>query len=170
MTESGSVKVTGIGMPRDADRDSACFATGRGKISFYASPEDLHAADPEDERRTVFTLGAILYHMISGQPPMFGDSLRDALANHADHGIEPLERVRPGVPGAIGELVEKMLQPPPRNTRFAPQASKHHSHTLPLMSERPSSFGCFVATSCTAPPELLLYHATSSTLLLPLYW
>ena len=56
---------------------------------------------------------AILYHMISGQPPMFGDSLRDALANHTDHGIEPLERVRPGVPGAIGELAEKMLQPPP---------------------------------------------------------
>lgn len=114
VSESGSVKVTGIGMPRDADRDSALFATGRGKIPFYSPPEDLYeGADPDDERRTVFTLGAILYHMLAGRPPMFGETLREALTNHADHGIEALELVRPGLPLAVTDLVGKMLQPPP---------------------------------------------------------
>jgi hypothetical protein len=48
-----------------------------------------------------------------------------------------------------------------------PHQSPHHSHTLPLISYNPSSFGFLRATGCVFSPELPLYHATSSSSLLP---
>ncbi|MBI4614264.1 MAG: serine/threonine protein kinase [Planctomycetes bacterium] len=111
ISATGTVKVSGIGMPLEVSGEFERFQAPRGSIPFYAAPEEMKDRNPSDERRTVFTLGAILYHMVTGQAPLFGDTLKEAMLRYADHGIEPAERVNPKLPRPVALLLARMLAP-----------------------------------------------------------
>jgi len=113
LSHSGQVKVIGIGMPKDPRKEYDLFEMPRGMLPFYTAPEILRNDGELDERATVFSLGAILYHMLSGSPAMYGATLEEALLRQASHGIEPLWDYRLGLPREVCELVDKALQPYP---------------------------------------------------------
>ena len=113
LSQCGTVKVIGIGMPKDPRKEFDLFESQRQMIPFYTAPEILRGDQQLDERGTVFSVGAILYHMLAGSPPMYGNSLNEALLRQASHGIDPLAEVRPNLPDRVYQLVEKALQPYP---------------------------------------------------------
>ena len=74
----------------------------------YMSPEQLDG-DALDCRADIYSLAAVLYHLLAGRPP-FDAQQQAALMHQIYHGSPPpLATLREGVPAALVALVEQCL-------------------------------------------------------------
>ncbi len=74
----------------------------------YMSPEQLDG-DTLDCRADIYSLGAVLYHLVAGRPP-FDAQQQQALMQQIYHGCAPpLSTLREGVPTALQALIEASL-------------------------------------------------------------
>ena len=75
----------------------------------YMSPEQLDG-DALDCRADLYSLAAVMYHLIAGRPPF--DAAQAAALMHQIHLAEPpaLATLREGVPPALADLVHRALQ------------------------------------------------------------
>jgi len=81
----------------------------------YMAPEQAHGnVDAIDERSDVFSLGAILYEILTGTFPIPGDSLRDMVINARKCEIEPPdERVDFPLPLGLVKITMKAMSKDP---------------------------------------------------------
>jgi serine/threonine protein kinase len=78
----------------------------------YMSPEQLDGGTI-DSRADMYSLAAVLYHLIAGRPPFDAQS-QTALMNQIYNGEPPsLQRLRDGVPPGLDELVRRALAKDP---------------------------------------------------------
>src|SRR5581483_3134161 len=75
----------------------------------YMSPEQSAGYDV-DARSDLFSMGAVLYEMASGQNPFAGKDLVDVLEAIQQRQPIPLEQLRPKIPSALVSIVKKALQ------------------------------------------------------------
>jgi len=76
---------------------------------YYMSPEQLREEPDLDQRTDIYSLGCILYEMLSGEPPFSGRTLTD-VANRILRGpIPAVRRLRPEVPVAVDEAIGRAL-------------------------------------------------------------
>ncbi|MBL8307930.1 MAG: protein kinase [Rubrivivax sp.] len=100
----------------------------------YMSPEQLDG-DILDCRADIYSLAAVLYHLIAGRPP-FDAQQQQAIMNQIYHGTAPpLHTLREGVPPALQALIEQSLAKerelrPATWDEFAQALSKLASHDL----------------------------------------
>ena len=74
----------------------------------YMSPEQLDG-DVLDSRADLYSLAAVLYHLIAGRPP-FDATQQQAIMNQIYHATAPpLAGLREGVPAALQDLIERSL-------------------------------------------------------------
>ncbi len=74
----------------------------------YMSPEQLDG-DTLDSRADIYSLAAVLYHLIAGRPP-FDATQQQAIMNQIYHASPPpLATLREGVPEALQSLIERCL-------------------------------------------------------------
>ncbi|HJS57745.1 MAG TPA: protein kinase [Vicinamibacteria bacterium] len=83
----------------------------------YMSPEQA-TGRVVDHRTDQFSLGAILYEMVTGRRPFQRETPAQVLAALIERDPEPIERLRRDVPAALASLVARCLQKDPRS-RFA---------------------------------------------------
>ncbi len=84
----------------------------------YMSPEQITSSRDVDARADIYSLGAILYRLVSGATPHKGDTLMSVLASMAAAPIPPLSILVPKVPPAFSAIVERCLSQD-RNARPA---------------------------------------------------
>ena len=78
----------------------------------YMAPEQALADPKIDHRADIYAVGVIAYEMLAGKPP-FSGSPQSVLSAHITSEPPPLATVRPDVPPAIAEIVEKCLEKDP---------------------------------------------------------
>jgi len=79
----------------------------------YQAPEVLAGGDPTDPRAAVYTIGAILYHLLASMPPLSGKS-KDEYARRARHDTPPpLRRANIKVSPILARVVEQALAKEP---------------------------------------------------------
>ena len=83
----------------------------------YMSPEQF-TGDPVDARSDVFSLGVVLYQMLSGTLPFVGKSPREQLAALLRHQPAQLRTFRLRIPDAVQAIVDRALARN-RDDRFA---------------------------------------------------
>ncbi len=81
----------------------------------YGAPEQAERADHTDPRCDLFSLGVILYEMVSGQPPFVGDSAVEVLREVQTADPPPMARFARHVPPELERIVAKLLEKDPRN-------------------------------------------------------
>src|SRR5262245_6616686 len=74
----------------------------------YMSPEQARG-QKVDTRTDIFSLGVVLYEMITGKMPFEGDSMGDVIASVLRSEPHPLSHYLPGVPQELQQIVEKTL-------------------------------------------------------------
>ena len=75
----------------------------------YMSPEQATGDRPVDARSDVYSIAAILYEMLAGEPPHTGASVQAVIAKLLTEQPTRLRVVRAGVPDAVDEAVAKAL-------------------------------------------------------------
>lgn len=74
----------------------------------FMAPEQSRG-EAVGERADVYSLGAVLYYVLAGRPPVDGTTLEEVLKKTADGTIEPLSIVQPGAPHDLAAIVGKAL-------------------------------------------------------------
>lgn len=113
ITEDGQVKVTDFGIARAATADGDLTQTGAVMgTATYIPPEQAQGL-VVDGRSDVYSLGVVLYEMITGQVPFSGDSPLSIAYKHVrEEPVHPRELV-PEIPAALEGIVLKAMAKDP---------------------------------------------------------
>lgn len=100
----------------------------------YMSPEQMRSARTVDARADIWSLGAILYELISGRPPFDAESLPELCAMILTDDLKPLQRLRPDVPEPLAAAVARCLEKDP--SRRFPSVAELAVALSPFVSRR----------------------------------
>ncbi len=78
----------------------------------YMSPEQA-LADHVDGRSDIYSLGCVLYEMLTGSPPFSGGSAREIIARHTTDAVRSMRTVRSTVPEGVDATVTRALAKEP---------------------------------------------------------
>jgi len=121
ISHQGEVKLMDFGIARDqALADLTEAGTGVGTPS-YMSPEQI-LGDKLDFRSDVFSLGIVLYQMLTGRKPFVEDESRTVMQKiRLDRYISP-RRVLSSVPSAMDRILARCMEKLPANRYPSTQA------------------------------------------------
>jgi hypothetical protein len=83
----------------------------------YMSPEQAAGKDDVDGRSDLYSLGAVGYFLLTGQPPFVRDTAMQVIAAHLCEPVLAPDRLRPEVPANLQAVILKCLEKDP-NRRF----------------------------------------------------
>jgi hypothetical protein len=75
----------------------------------YMSPEQAGGDETLDGRSDMYSLGCVLYEMLSGQPPFTGRTAQVIVARHCQEAPASVRVVRPDLPAGIEEVLKTAL-------------------------------------------------------------
>lgn len=75
----------------------------------YMAPEQCRGAGEVDERADVYSLGIMLYEMLTGRPPFMDRAPGELIARHLFDQPPPIQSLVPSVPAEVAMLVHRML-------------------------------------------------------------
>ncbi len=111
MTSEGIAKLADLGMARTAADDEELRRKERGLTigtPFYISPEQVRAEEDIDTRSDLYSLGATLYHMVTGRTPFEGTS-EEVFDKHLREQLTPPDHLNQQLSGGLGEVVEVLM-------------------------------------------------------------
>ena len=113
ITPSGKVKVTDFGIVSLQNEESDITKTGAvlGTAS-YISPEQAQGKAVSFES-DLYSLGTVLYELITGKPPFSGDSPIATATKHLTDKPEKLSTYRKDIPKGLENAVLKLLEKRP---------------------------------------------------------
>ncbi len=107
------VKVLDFGVSKVLDPgDNGSFDTAQGAMigtAHYMAPEQASDGRGVDARADLYSLGCILFEMLTGELPFVGATPVEVLYKHVHEAPRRPSAVRPGVPRALDALVLKLL-------------------------------------------------------------
>jgi eukaryotic-like serine/threonine-protein kinase len=112
VTESGDVKVADFGIARAA---SSATLTRTGIVLgsvHYMSPEQALGL-PVGPRSDLYSLGAVLYEMLTGEPPYDAENPISIAMKHVDGFLRPPQEVDPSISEGMNAITVRLLAKDP---------------------------------------------------------
>jgi serine/threonine-protein kinase len=121
LTRDGNTLVADFGIARalSGAGDERLTETGLAVgTPAYMSPEQSAGDRSLDARTDIYSLAAVLFEMLSGEPPFTGATTQAMLVKRLTEPPPSARAVRPNVPEAVDQAIRKSLAPVPAD-RFA---------------------------------------------------
>jgi len=105
--KDGSIKVADFGIAHLQNESSAEARETMGSIH-YISPEQAHG-DPVDARADIYSLGIVMYEMLTGQLPYEGDTVEAIAVQHMSQTLILPGDINPDIPVRLEEITLKSM-------------------------------------------------------------
>ena len=170
LDRQGVVKLLDMGLARFFHEDSAAFIKefevgyiiGTGD---YIAPEQI-VDSRVDIRADIYSLGGAMYYLLTGKSPFQEGTSSQKIIWHQVRHPKSLRVLRPDVPEALVQVVEKMIAKEPSRRYQTPieaaQALEPFTRTpipLPTLEEMPAS----ILNSCQRPLSQSMHPTTPPT-------
>ena len=109
LTRDGKIKITDLGLAKDAVDLSLTRSDATVGTPQYISPEQARDSQAVDLRSDIFSLGATLYHMVTGRPPFSGAALAEIITKVLYEAEKPVEHLNPATSAPFSKLLSRML-------------------------------------------------------------
>ena len=110
--EEGGLKVGDFGQSRIVGGTAMLTATSASGRVRYLSPEEIKR-EPVDVRSDVYSLGALLFEMATGQPPFSGNSAFEIMERHVKEAAPAPRSTVERIPQVIEDTIVRAMQKSP---------------------------------------------------------
>jgi len=112
----GKVKLMDFGIALDATQRKVTWAGLSQTMGTpdYMAPEQIKGLRG-DARTDIYSLGTILYEMLTGEVPFTGDNVYAAMRAKVREDPTPPRRLRHEIPAAVEEIILRAIEPDPRD-------------------------------------------------------
>ena len=114
--KNGSIKVTDFGIARVMSKSNTLTKEALGSVH-YISPEQAKGGRVDD-RSDLYSLGTVMYEMITGRPPYDGESPVAVAIQHINGGARMPSTLNPNIPGGLEQIIMKAMAHEPAD-RYA---------------------------------------------------
>lgn len=108
VTREGRVKLLDFGLAKTVGADFTKSGFVMGTVA-YMSPEQARG-EKVDARTDLWSLGVLMYEMLTGERPFKGEHEQVVLFNILNQNPPPVKSLRKDVPQKLAEVVERLLQ------------------------------------------------------------
>ncbi len=105
--KNGSVKVADFGIARMMSKGNTLTKEALGSVH-YISPEQAKGGRV-DTRSDIYSLGVVMYEMMTGRPPYDGDSPVSVAIKHIDGGAAMPSTLNPTIPDGLEQIIMKAM-------------------------------------------------------------
>src|SRR5450631_147983 len=113
ITDEGQVKVTDFGIARAINTEESLTQTGAVMgTATYFSPEQAEGMGV-DARSDIYSLGVVLFEMVTGRPPFLGDTPVAVASKHVRENPPTPREINPAVPPDLEAIILKCLAKAP---------------------------------------------------------
>ena len=113
LTRDGACKLADLGLARLTDDEKWGLSEAGMAIGtpYYISPEQVRGQTNVDIRADIYSLGATLYHMVTGKVPYGGETPNEVMRKHVDPNVTmiPPDHINTKLSGGLGMVVETMM-------------------------------------------------------------
>jgi tetratricopeptide (TPR) repeat protein len=136
LSESGLAKLCDFGLAVGLNVPKITIEGEMVGTVAYMSPEQALGIQTEP-RSDLYSLGAMLYEMVTGRPPFLGDNLLGILTQHIDTTPVAPSFVNSAIPAALENLILRLLAKAPED-RLESAAVLKELHSITGGSEKPA--------------------------------
>ncbi len=170
----GEPILTDFGLAKLMGTSAATLTSTQPGTPLYISPEQVNGY-AGNERSDIYSLGIILYEMVTGILPFQGDDPTTVMAQHLKATPPSPRQFNPNIPEALEVVIQRCLSKDP-NARFPNASSLAAAIAEGLNVPVPERLGkpaypaevVDMPTYLTPPPSNLLPHMTPSSPSLPI--
>ena len=122
--KNGSVKVTDFGIARMMSKGNTLTKEALGSVH-YISPEQAKGGRV-DNRSDIYSLGVVMYEMMSGRPPYDGESPVAVAIQHINGGAVLPSTLNPNIPGGLEQIIMKAM---------SHEAADRYTHATQMLTD-----------------------------------
>ena len=112
LLRDGTIKVTDFGIARFARSEQKTLTDKAIGSVHYISPEQARG-DPIDEKADLYSVGVMLYEMLTGKLPFDGESAVSVALMHMQNEARPPREIVPSLPVGLEQIVMRAMQKNP---------------------------------------------------------
>jgi serine/threonine-protein kinase len=122
LTADGTAKLADLGLAKKVDSETALTQTGTTMgTPDYMSPEQARGEKDLDTRSDIYSLGATLFHLVTGRPPFEGPSPGVVIAKRLTELPPSPSEINFKISAACSRMIDRMISPQRDDRQQTPQ-------------------------------------------------